>query len=40
LGIELYTQSIEETSGAEFMSLKSDATTLGLVAKIKRKQKK
>lgn len=40
LEITLFTEATEETSGAEFLSAKSDATTLGLVAKIKRKQKK
>jgi ribosome-binding protein aMBF1 (putative translation factor) len=40
LEIELFTESKEDSSGVEYLSAKSDATTLGLVAKIKRKQKK
>jgi putative transcription factor len=40
LDIELFVESSEDSSGAEFLGGKSDATTLGLVAKIKRKQKK
>ncbi|MFX0116557.1 MAG: multiprotein bridging factor aMBF1 [Candidatus Hodarchaeota archaeon] len=40
LDIELFIESSEDSSGTEFLGGKSDATTLGLVAKIKRKQKK
>ncbi len=40
LDINLYTEAVEDSSGLEYQDLKTDKTTLGLVAKIKRKQKK